>query len=1271
MPVDMLVDTGATVSLVDKKVFDLVRSGRALQKVKRRLIAANGESLKVYGEARLKFMLQGHLVKHDVIVCDLPGAEAIMGIDLIEDLGGVLDVANGTLHAKSLGVTLRLHRAGVSKCSKVALVDTSIIPPRSEVILAGRKIGGRWNENEKLGLVEPTTQLPENGQILVAKALVNAERDCVPLRVANLTSEPVVLRRGTVAGLLKPVEEVCEETHETGVRQETPIAGAVVPEHLKSMVEDAHEALNDSQREQVSALVCRWAHVFAKPDGKLGKTPLVEHRIDTGDAPPIKQRPRRQAWAKREVIDREVEKMLEADVIEPCSGPWASPIVIVTKKDGTPRVCIYFRKVNNVTRKDAFPLPRMDDCLDALAGSKLFSTLDLASGYWQIPVAEEDRDKTAFNTRNGLHRFRVMPFGLATAPATFERLMELVLKGLTFDRCLVYLDDVIVFGRTFEEALQNLDRVFERIEQASLLLKPSKCRLFKTSVDFLGHVVSADGISCDPKKISAVQNWAAPSSVKEVRSFVGFASYYRKFIPGFATVAGPLHALMGKVKFEWSNACQEAFDKLKSLLMSTPVLAYPQEGQTFYLDTDASNVGTGAVLSQVNDGSEHPVAHASRALSTSQRNYCTTMRELLAVVQYTNHFLLGNKFILRTDHASLVWLTNFKEPEGMLARWLAALAVFDFEIQHRPGKKHGNADGLSRRKCARSQCPDCRPTSDDEIAAHLSETGPSNESENRPKVDEHSELDDIDREQSEPGSWLQGWTLMELKAAQDEDKNIAKFTAWKLSRLPRPERAAAGICGREGLWFYAYYDMLEVHNGLLYVADTKREVKSSTVLRLVAPLPIRRQLFKQIHQTRTGGHQGINNTIAVVNCHFYWPGQYADVRRWCQQCEGCARAKTGESGHRAKLVQDIPGMPMERMAVDLMGPLPKTENGNLYIAVVVDYFTKWAEAFALPNKQSQTVAEALVTGVICRLGAPHRLHSDQGGEFESNLWAEVCELLDVEKTRTSPYRPQSDGLVERLNRTIKKMLKVFVNDNRDDWDDHLPYIMMAYRATPQASTQCSPNLLMYGREVNLPVEVMAPPPPSQAFTCPNEYVEWVRAVLEQAFQFARHHLAASAERQKRCYDNRSNPCNFQAGHWVWYLYKPYCRLKFKCPWIGPCLVLRQLGRVNVEIQASPEDKPKVVHVDYLKPYWAEDKVPERWVPLPEKATREWPPEDPGAWDEDPDSAEKEDEAPRPASPEAEEPVEAEDEIAPPLKDVRPEARRRVRKPARYQDYVMT
>ena len=250
----MLVDTGATVSLVDKKVFDLVKSGRALRKVKRRLIAANGESLQVYGESCLKFMLQGHLVKHDVIVCDLPGAEAIMGIDLIEDLGGVLDVANGTLHAKSLGVTLRLHRAGVSKCSKVALVDTSIIPPQSEVILAGRKVGSRWNVNEKLGLVEPTTQLPENGQILVAKALVDAAQDCVPLRVANFTSETVVLRRGTVAGLLKPVEEVCEEMHKTGNRPETPIAGAAVPEHLRSMVEDAHVALNDSQREQVSAL---------------------------------------------------------------------------------------------------------------------------------------------------------------------------------------------------------------------------------------------------------------------------------------------------------------------------------------------------------------------------------------------------------------------------------------------------------------------------------------------------------------------------------------------------------------------------------------------------------------------------------------------------------------------------------------------------------------------------------------------------------------------------------------------------------------------------------------------------------------------------------------------------------------------------------------------------------------------------------------------------------------------------------------------------------
>ena len=561
---------------------------------------------------------------------------------------------------------------------------------------------------------------------------------------------------------------------------------------------------------------------------------------------------------------------------------------------------------------------------------------------------------------------------------------------------------------------------------------------------------------------------------------------------------------------------------------------------------------------------------------------------------------------------------------------------------------------------------------DHENAAHQVVVGPGEEVTQETGGTDEVASDDIEREHEEPGSWLQGWTLEELKMAQDEDKNIAKFTEWKLTCLPHPDSQALGICGREAWWFYSYYDSLEVHNGLLYVPDAIREVKSSTVLRLVAPLPIRRQLFKQIHQSRTGGHQGINNTISVVSRHFYWPGLYTDVRRWCQQCEGCARARTGESGRRAKLVQDIPGMPMERMAVDLMGPLPKTEGGNLYIAVVVDYFTKWAEAFALPNKQSQTVAEVLVTGVICRLGTPHRLHSDQGGEFESNLWTEVCRLLDVEKTRTTPYRPESDGLVERLNRTIKKMLKVFVNENRNDWDDHLPYIMMAYRATPQASTQCSPNLLMYGREVNLPIEVMAPPPPGQTFSCPSEYVERVRAVMEQAFRFARHNLAASAERQKRCYDSRSNPRDFQEGHWVWYLYKPYCRLKFKCPWIGPCLVLRQLGPVNVEIQASPQDKPKVVHVDYLKPYWAENEVPVRWDSSPEEATREWPPEwPPEESDQEGDSGEEE-ESGMPKPQEAEEPAaEENDEIAPPLKDEGTHTRRRVRKPAKYQDYVMS
>lgn len=356
------------------------------------------------------------------------------------------------------------------------------------------------------------------------------------------------------------------------------------------------------------------------------------------------------------------------NVIEPSNSPWASPVVLVRKKDGSMRFCVDYRRLNDVTIKDAYPLPKIDEAFDHLSGHEMFSTLDLNSGYWQVSMEESDKPKTAFVTRQGLYQFKVMPFGLCCAPATFERLMETVLAGLQWDKCLVYLDDIIVVGKSFENMMENLQHVFQRLHQAGLKLKAKKCNLFATRVSYLGHIISKDGISTDPEKVRAVAEWPVPATVTELRSFLGLCSYYRRFIQNFAAVAKPLHRLTEKGrKFLWNKEAQEAFEVLRNKLITGPILALPDITKPFVLDTDASNEAIGAVLSQNIDGTERVIAYASRTLTKSEKKSCVTRKELLAVVLFVKHYrhyLYGKRFLLRTDHGSLKWLLRFKKPEG-------------------------------------------------------------------------------------------------------------------------------------------------------------------------------------------------------------------------------------------------------------------------------------------------------------------------------------------------------------------------------------------------------------------------------------------------------------------------------------------------------------------------------------------------------------------------------------------------------------------------------
>jgi transposase InsO family protein len=1206
--VTCLIDTGSTITVLHpNRYFAIPEAERpALDASNSWLRMADGGLVSPLGTTVLTFHINGKMLRQRMVIAEVE-APIVLGYDFMHEYDCHINITGGILTIE--GQPMQCERESqMPSVFRVQVSETVEIPASSEMLMRAELDGE--TAGFTAGLIEPIGQHADKNGVLIARAVVDPSRECVLLRAVNLTGQSQIVYKGTHVAtcerIERPIDLPAEATPDVVGRvnkmASTTLGTSLgVPTHLEGLYDSCKDNLTVEQQQIFREFLVQHQSVFAKTKEDLGQTNVVKHKIHTGTAVPVKQPPRRVPIAKQDEAAQEVKRMLQSGIIEPSKSPWASPVVLVKKKDGSLRYCIDYRRLNHVTIKDSYPLPRIDDSLDSLRGAKWLSTCDLASGYWQVEMDPDDAEKTAFTTSSGLFQFKVMPFGLCNAPATFERLMECVLAGLQWEICLVYLDDIIVFADTFEEHVARLGQVLTKVHEAGLKVSAKKCHFFQEKVAFLGHIVSPEGVATDPAKVEAVDKWPQPRNVHHVRSFLGTCSYYRRFIKGFAGIAKPLHKLTEKQSdFLWTAECQTAFEQLKEHLTTAPILAYPSTTSSFLLDTDASGFGIGAVMSQEQEGTERVIAYFSRTLIRPERNYCVTRRELLAIVEAVKHFhhhLYGRHFTVRTDHGALNWLLRFKNQEGQMARWLEVLAAYDFQIIHRAGKQHGNADGLSSRPCF--PCDYCTRQEQKDV-------DPVDECECQPPVTEtvrRVSANQIPSDFSSPEdselacNWLQQKTQEGLRVLQHTDPVLRAFSELK-EHGERPEWKDISAHGLTLKSYWAQWENLHLREGVLYRRWLNPGASPDT-WQLLVPHSLQKEILEMLHQQPGAGHLGITRTFARVQARFYWVGYRNSVMQWCQQCQECQARKGPPRAPRGGMQQYIVGAPMERIALDILGPLPESNRGHKYILIIADYFTRWTEAYPMPNQEAVTVARLLMEEFVCRFGVPRQVHSDQGRQFESGVFQELCRLLRIDKTRTTPYHPQSDGLVERFNKTVEDMLSKYISTDQRDWDEQLPHIMLAYRSSVHESTGQTPSSMMLGREVTLPIDLLYGQPPVETEPTPankSVYIQSLTETLWEVHEHARENMLEASNRQKKRYDHRAKQTQYKVRDVVWLRNKT--RVRGKTPklqnrWDGPFVVTRVISDLVYQIQSSPRARVKTVHHDNLKPYYGEFQP---WLP---------------------------------------------------------------------------
>lgn len=1128
-----LVDTGADYSVISSEL------ARKLKKVLTpwkgpQVRTAGGHLIDPTGKCTARIGIRGFTYVASFIVISECSRDLIIGMDFLQANGAVIDlresrVSFSTRHALATFDT-------EEKFDALCIADDDVmVPPRSSVAVAVRS--NAFSDYE--GIADSNTRLLLEKGICMARGLVQLRGGCANVFLTNFGNEVQHVAKGTVIASLNNFVEVTDLSI-----PEIALSNSQDVDSVLASI-DIEPGLLPGQKEQIENLIREFAECFST-SSKVRRTSIAKHRIIVDESVrPICQHPYRVSPKEREAIGNQVKEMLKDDVIQPSASPWASPVVLVKKKDQTLRFCIDYRKLNAVTKRDVYPLPRIDDTLDRLRDAKFFSCLDLKNGYWQIEVDERDREKTAFVTPDGLYEFKVLPFGLCSAPATFQRMMDTVLTGLKWQTCLVYLDDVVVFSATFEQHVERLRAVMKAIKSAGLTIKPQKCHFGFHELLFLGHVISSEGIRPDPEKTTAVQKFPKPTDKKAVRRFLGLCAYYRRFVKNFSRIAEPLTRLTKEdMPFVWSSEQENAFNELRTRLQNHPVLGHFDEEAETDIHTDASNLGLGAVLIQWQNGEERVIAYASRTLSKAEVNYSATEKECLAVIWAISKFrpyLYGRPFRAISDHHSLCWLANLKDPSGRLARWSLRLQEYDITVVYKSGHKHSDADCLSR--------------------APIEST-------------ESTHAEDV-----QDCPFLGAVTSSQMAQHQQSDAELRLLIDHLEGRTVDIPRA-----------FVRNLSSFALRNNVLYKRNFER---SAETFLLVVPSKLRPEILEACHDDPSAGHLGVSRTFARIRTKYYWPKLLNSVQHYVRTCRDCQRRKTPPL-KPAGLLQPIqpPEVPFAKVGMDLLGPFPTSSSGKRWIVVATDYLTRYAETGSLVKGTAIEVAEFFVTHIVLRHGAPKVVITDRGTIFTARLTQSIMKLTHTSHRKTTAYHPQTNGLTERLNRTLTDMLSIYVDMEHRTWDKILPYATFAYNTAVQETTQMTPFQLVFGRTVTTPLDAMLPVDE----TSENDHdISDFTERAEEARQLARHRIQQQQQTDANRYNLRRRDVQYAPGDRVWVWTPVRMRglsEKLLRRYFGPYKIIRQLSPLNYEVlpegqitSSRRRHRTEVVNVVRMKPYY--------------------------------------------------------------------------------------